>query len=250
MQFKEFGENHLPTIILLHGGGLSWWSLTGIIDELQTRYHVVAPIIDGHGVDGATSFVSIEDSAEKLIRYIDEACQGRVFALGGLSLGAQIVTEVLARRADIAEYAILESALVIPIKGIASLTAASYQLFYGLVKKKWFSKLQAKSLFVPEKMFELYYRDSMNISKQSLIHVTVSNGSYGIKDTLKKSKANVLIIVGEKELGIMKKSAKLLNDTLPCSRLYIAEHMGHGECSLAYSKTYLKKVEELFAARA
>lgn len=27
MKFKEFGNRELPTIIFLHGGGLSWWSM-------------------------------------------------------------------------------------------------------------------------------------------------------------------------------------------------------------------------------
>jgi pimeloyl-ACP methyl ester carboxylesterase len=27
MKYKEFGNKKSPTIILLHGGGLSWWSL-------------------------------------------------------------------------------------------------------------------------------------------------------------------------------------------------------------------------------
>jgi len=66
MKFKEFGQSDLPTIILLHGGGLSWWSIKNVIDDLQQNYHVVTPIIDGHGDDGDTIFVSIEDSASKL----------------------------------------------------------------------------------------------------------------------------------------------------------------------------------------
>ena len=26
MKFKEFGDKNKPAIVLLHGGGLSWWS--------------------------------------------------------------------------------------------------------------------------------------------------------------------------------------------------------------------------------
>ena len=54
MLFIEHNKSNLPTIILLHGGGLSSWAWTGIVGLLQTDYHVVTPIIDGHGEDGST----------------------------------------------------------------------------------------------------------------------------------------------------------------------------------------------------
>lgn len=240
MKYKDFGKKDKPTIILLHGGGLSWWSLKEIISCLEENYHIVTPIIDGHGEDGETDFISIEDSATKLIEYIDSQFNGKVFAIGGLSIGAQIVTEVLSIRLGIAEYAVIESALVYPIKGITTLTVPSYKLFYRLVKKKWFSKLQSKTLFVPDKMFEQYYKDSLNITKQSLINITLSNGNYELKPSIANTESKVLIIVGEKELRIMKRSANRLHNIISGSRLFVAKNKGHGEISLVYIQEYIE----------
>lgn len=245
MKFKEFGTKDLPTIILLHGGGLSWWTLQPIVSQLTGNYHIVTPIIDGHGEDGETTFVSIEDSANKLIQYIDSEHGGRVFAVSGLSIGAQIVTEVLSQREGIAQYAIIESALVYPIKTIAALTVPTYQLCYGLIQKKWFSRMQAKSLFVPEAMFEQYYGDSLKISKQSLINITLSNGNYQLKNSLSATKAKVMILVGAKELGIMKKSAKALCETISDSELVMLPKMGHGEISLVYPLEFVRLFNHL-----
>lgn len=61
MLFKEFGGKSLPTVFLLHGG-LSWWSLIGIIELLEKKYHIVTPIIDGHGEAGGE--ISLLHSAE------------------------------------------------------------------------------------------------------------------------------------------------------------------------------------------
>ncbi len=247
MKFIEFGQSDLPTIILLHGGGLSWWSIKNVIDDLQQNYHVVTPIIDGHGDDGETIFVSIEDSASKLIQYIDEKYSGKVFAIGGLSIGAQIVVEMLSQKDNIAEYAIIESALVSPIKGTTALTVPTYKLFYHLIKQKWFAKMQAKTLFVPNDMFEQYYEDSLKINKQSLINITLSNGNYELKDSIKKVQTKVLIIVGSKELKIMRNSAQKLHSSIPNSRLYIADNMGHGEISLVQYKKYLLLLREFLS---
>lgn len=243
MLFKEFGKKDMPVIILLHGGGLSYWSLNNIVENLIDNYYVVTPIIDGHGDDGENIFISIEESANKLIQYIDEECNGQVFAIGGLSIGAQIAVEILSKRENIAKYAFIESALVYPIKGVSALTVPAYKLSYGLVKKRWFAKMQAKTLFVPDNMFERYFEDSCKISKQSLINISLSNGKYKLKDSIKNTKAKVLIIVGEKELKIMKKSAKMLEEYIPDSELYMVKNMGHGEISLVDYEQYLNVVK-------
>jgi len=246
MKYLEFGDSDKPTIVLLHGGGLSWWSLKEAKEDLQTQYHIVTPIIDGHGDDGETTFTSISDSAGKLISYIDANCHRKVFALGGLSIGAQIVTEIISMRADIAEYAIIESALVYPIKGTTALTVPTFKLFYGLLRKRWFSKVQAKTLFVPSNKFEQYFKDSLNISKQSLINITLSNGNYSYKNSISDFKGKVLIIVGEKELGIMRKSARTLHNLISNSQLYIGQKMRHGEISLVNSREYLALIKSFF----
>jgi pimeloyl-ACP methyl ester carboxylesterase len=246
MIIKETENKELPTIILLHGGGLSWWSLKPIIELLKMNYHVVTPIIDGHGEDGNETFVSIENSAHKLIEYIDNQYNGKVFAIGGLSIGAQIVTEVLSLRNNITENVIIESALIYPIKGTASMTIPTYKLFYGLIKKRWFSKLQAKTLCVPDKLFEQYYEDSLKITKESLINITLSNGNYNLKSSISNTKARVLVIVGEKELGIMKKSATKLHKAIADSELYIAPNMGHGGISLLYPDKYVDLIVNFF----
>jgi len=247
MLFMEIGDRELPTIILLHGGGLSDWSWDKVAGELKHEYHIVTPVVDGHGEDGETEFESIEDSASKLIAYIDAKLGGKVFAVAGLSIGAQIITEVLSLRNHIAEFAILESTLVYPIKGVTMITVPTYKLFYGLIKQRWFSRMQAKSLCVPENDFERYYNDSLRISKQTLINITLSNGNYNLNNSITNTSAKVLIIVGSKEISIMKKSAELLHSRIKESRLYIAQGMKHGELSLMHTETYLQQLEYLFA---
>ena len=244
MLFKETENNSLPTIILLHGGGLSWWSLEPIITLLSEEYHVVTPIIDGHGENADETFISIEDSAHKLLTYIDTHHGGKVFALGGLSIGAQIVTELLSLRDDIAEYAIIESALVYPIKGTALLTVPTYKVFFGLIKMRWFAKLQAKTLCVPDSMFEQYYNESITMTKQSLINMTLSNGSYELKSTISNTKAKVIIMVGSKEISIMRKSSKRLKEAIVGSELNILPNMGHGEISLSHPELYVELVNK------
>ncbi|MDR1068140.1 MAG: alpha/beta hydrolase [Clostridiales Family XIII bacterium] len=247
MLFKEFGDKNAPAFIALHGGGLSWWSLRGIIDLLAADYHVIAPVIDGHGEDAATTFVSIQDSVRKLIASIDRHLDGKAFAISGLSIGAQIVIEALSQRPRLAEYAIIESASVIPVKAVPVLAAPAYSVFYGVIKSRRFAKMQANALNLPAEMFDEYYRDSVQMSKESLINIALSNGSYGLNPDISTTAARTLILAGGKERKFMLESARKLRTAIPQSRLCIAENMAHGELSLRHPDVYVDMIRKFIA---
>jgi len=240
MIFKEFGKKENPTIILLHGGGLSWWMWKKQIEVLSRDYFVVTPILDGHGDDYDTDFVSIENSADKIIDYIKKTQKGKVFAIGGLSIGAQIVVEILSQESEITEFAVIESALVYPIKTITAFTVPMFNLFYGLIKMKWYARLQAKSLNVPTELFDYYFNDSSRMSKKSLINIAISNGNYSLPQTIDKSLVKTLVLVGGKELSIMKKSAIKLSKMLKHSTLKIIPNYTHGEISIIKPDNYFE----------
>ncbi len=242
MIIKSFGNPTKPIICLLHGGGLSWWSYQSVIDLLKEDYHILCPIIEGHGEAYQETFVSIEDSANHLIEFI-ESRYGSIHLLAGLSIGAQIALEVISKKPDITQFTILESALVLPIPGTKALIGPTYKLMYGLIKQRWFAKLQASSLFINEDHFEDYYRDSILMSRESLINISLSNGTYECKP-LDSINHPVLILVGQKEIGIMKKSATLLHSKIKNSQLKILSNYGHGELSLVHPDEYVKMIKE------
>lgn len=119
-----------------------------------------------------------------------------------------------------------------------------FNLCYGLIKRRWFAKLQAKSLKIPDDLFDEYFKDSLKISKESLINISLSNGNYSIPSTACNIKSKTLIIVGEKELSIMKKSASLLHDTIKGSSLKVIEKAGHGEFSLVQTDKYISLLRQ------
>jgi pimeloyl-ACP methyl ester carboxylesterase len=249
MLFKEFGEPGRPVAMLVHGGGLSWWAGEEVIGLLREKYRVVAPILDGHGEDSARDFLSIEDSAAKLIAYVDERCGGRVKLLAGVSLGAQIVSEALSQRSSVAQHAVIESALVIPMKALTKLTVLLNKFLCGLLRQRWFSRAQAKALGLPDDMFQRYYDDSLRLSRQTLVGITNSNGNYALKPAIRKTDAHTLVVVGGKELRVMRSSARMLHEAIGGSELYVAEGMRHGELSLRHPDDYIKRVEGFIQAK-
>lgn len=188
MKYKEYGLKNKDIIILLHGGGLSWWNYIDEIGLLEDEFHIVIPILDGHS-DSDTNFISIENNASEIINFINENYNGKVKLIGGLSLGGQVLLEILSRNPNICEYAVIESALVIPMKFTYKMIEPIFNLTYGLTKKSWFSKLQFKNLKIKNSLYDLYYEDTCKISKNNLIAFMKSNSSYELKDTLSRTRA-------------------------------------------------------------
>ena len=186
MTVMEFGKQNKDIVLLLHGGGLSWWNYREVAEQLGSQYHVVLPVLDGHA-DSDAPFTSIEDNAARLISYIDAHFGGQVLAIGGLSLGGQIAVEMLSQRKDICRYALLESVLVKPMKLTHAFIEPTFGMSYGLIKQKWFAKLQADFLGIPKALFADYYRDTCAISKADMIAFLKANSIYTIKSGLSET---------------------------------------------------------------
>ena len=241
MRYVEYGSQNPETIILLHGGGLSWWNYRDAAQLLSDRFHVVLPILDGHA-DSDAPFTSIEDNAARIIAHIDKHFGGKVLAVGGLSLGGQIAVEMLTQRSDICRFALLESALVKPSKLTHALIKPTFGMSYGLIKQKWFAKLQAAYLGIPKKLFDDYFRDTCKISKEDMIAFLKSNSAYSIKPALRDTQAKVHIVFGSREQSPIRTSGKQLKHMIPDSTLEVLPGYRHGDLSLNHPQVYAQRV--------
>jgi len=243
MRAQEFGQQNDHVILLLHGGGLSWWNYCEVAKILSEQYHVVLPVLDGHA-DSDEPFTTIEENAARLITYIDTHFGGQVLTIGGLSLGGQIAVEMISRRPDICRYALLESALVKPMKLTAALIGPTFGMSYGLVKQKWFAKLQAAYLGIPKALFDDYFRDTCKIGKADMIAFLKANSVYLIKPSLSETKAKVKIVAGSREQRKIRDSAKLLHRAIPGSSMESLPGLRHGDLSINYPDLYAQMLTD------
>lgn len=244
MRFIEYGKQNKEVIILLHGGGLSWWNYQEVAELLQNRYHVILPILNGHA-ESDKGFLSIEDNANDIIAFIEEHYDGSVLAIGGLSLGGQILVEMLSQRKDICKYAIIESALVVPMKITHKLIRPVFGMSYGLIKQKWFSKLQFHFLKIRKELYCRYYQDTCKIKKTDMVSFLEANSAYYMKDSIKETIAQTYIIVGSKEQRKMILSANMLHKAIKNSKMDILEGYYHGEMSINHAEEYKDLLERM-----
>ena len=244
MKFREFGTGNAETIMLLHGGGLNWWNYREEAELLQSDFHVLLPILDGHaGSD--RPFTSIEDNAAEIIGFIDEYFNGHVLMIGGLSLGAQVLLDILAQRKDICRHALVESAAVIPSRLTNALIGPSVASSYNLIKNRKFASAQFRSLHMKDELFEDYYRDTCAITKADMIVFLKANTSYALKDSVCDSLAEIHVFAGQKETREILKSTALIQEKLPTCHVSILPGLYHGEFSINHADDYAKSVRSI-----
>ena len=246
MKCIEYGKQNREVILLLHGGGLSWWNFRSEAERLSDRYRVVLPILDGHAGSDA-GFVSIEACADGLISLIDRAYGGSVLLIGGLSLGAQILVEMLSKRADVCRYAIVESASAIPSPVTGALIGPALSCCFALVQRRWFAKLQFRWLRIRNDLFEDYFRDTARLKKADMIAFLKANTAYAPGPALGRCRARVRIVVGGRERRGMLRSARRLGELLPGSSLEVPEGLFHGEYSLNHPDRYTADLEGMLS---
>ena len=135
-------------------------------------------------------------------------------------------------------FVLLESALVKSMKLTHALIKPTFGMSYGLIKQKWFAKMQAAYLGIPKKLFGDYFRDTCKISKEDMIAFLQSNSAYSIKPALRNTQAKVHIVFGSKEQSSIRTSGKLLNHTIPDSTLEVLPGYRHGDLSLNHPQAY------------
>jgi len=251
MKFHEFGDNKLPSILLIHGGGSSWWNYLRQARILSGEYRVILPTLNGHGEEYQLDYVSTEDSALEILDFIKENYGGKVFAIGGVSLGGQIAMELLSLDGDIAEKVIIDGSLCIPQPKLAKISIFLVRLFGKLMFSKFSCKLQLgmmdkiyPKLAYPDELKAYYLEDLPRTPIKTL--VTIYNtymGRYKLKDTISDSKAQVLYIYGEKELNCVKASSKLFQQLHPNTILYEAKGYNHGYLSAYLPQEWIDLVE-------
>ena len=250
MRFHEFGYKNFPHILLIHGGGNSWWNYLRQARILSDKFHVILPTLDGHGEEYQRDYISTENSAQQIMDYIKNNCNGKLFAIGGVSLGGQIAIELLSLDSDIAQKAIIDGSICIPQPNLSRISTIVVKIFGKLMFSKSASKIQLSlmkkiypNMAYPEEIENYYMEDMPRLPMKTLVKMYKTYmGKYRLKESITESKAQVLYIYGEKEMRCVKESAELFQKMHPDCILYEAKGYNHGYLSAYLPLEWIKLV--------
>jgi pimeloyl-ACP methyl ester carboxylesterase len=214
---QEFGSATAPTIVFLHGGGVGGWMWKPQIAQLKDEYHLLVPDLPEHGQSANVTPMTLQNAAAQVAELIRTSAHGGRAHVVGLSLGAQTTIELLSQSPELVDRAIASGPLMRPLPGIGTtnLIAKMYWPFRNL---KWLVKWNMQGLGVPAEYFEEFRNDTANMTIDGFVRMTLANGSNHIPPNLQAVTVPTLLLVGEKELKIMKESVRDLLAVMPSAQ--------------------------------
>ncbi|WP_049561634.1 alpha/beta fold hydrolase [Nonomuraea sp. SBT364] len=226
MHVFEAGDAQAPPLLLLHGGGVAGWMWRPATERLTTDVRLIIPDLPGHGRSAGEAYRSHEETARAVARLLEERAPHGAKVVG-FSLGAQLAILLAATRPDLVTSAVIVSAQARPLRfpqatlGLLAATAP-------LARQRWFARLQAKELFIPDDLLPDYLRDSARVSRETLLAGVSENIRFTLPPGWARFGKPALVMAGKRERKLMHDSARTIHDSLPGSRLTIVPGCGHG----------------------
>lgn len=213
-------------MLFLHGGGVAGWMWQPVLAGLDDGARPIVPDLPGHGGPAdASAYSSHDETVEGLARRLE--VEDRPATVIGFSLGAQLAILLASRRPDLVDRVIAISAQAVPLRHPGPLLALLSSTA-GLARREWFARAQARALFVPESLTGEYLRTSASLSRSTLISSVGENVRFEPPAAWPDFPGEALLLVGEREKPLMRRSAERLRVLRPASGLEIVPGCGHG----------------------
>lgn len=216
---------HERPVVLLHGGNVANWmwepQLPAVTDRLA-----LTPHLPGFGDRVAEPWPGLAGAADDLaarIRALIGDHRASVDVVG-LSLGGVIALHLAARHPDLVASVLTSGAAVERVGGAARATSA---LQLALWHRRWFWKAQAVAFGLPADSHEPYVAHGVSIRRDTAEAMLREVYAGGIPERLADYPGRMLLVTGEKEPAVMRRSLAALQRVVPHAETRIAPGMHH-----------------------
>jgi pimeloyl-ACP methyl ester carboxylesterase len=229
LYFKEVGKGNDKTIIFLHGGGVAGWMWNKQLEAFKD-YHCIVPDLPEHGKSIDVKPFTMQGAAEMIIDIIKNQAKNGKAHLVGISLGGQIIVQILSIMPEVVDHALISGTLVRSIPHTETFLKLLNYLIkaYEPVKDTdFFIKANMRTYNMPKSLFNEFKEATRQIKPDSLNRILKENMLYKMPEGLEKADVQVLVMAGQKDYGIIKESARDLLNVLPMSYGAMALKVGH-----------------------
>lgn len=229
LYIKETGQENDETIIFIHGGGISGWMWNKQIEAFKD-YHCIVPDLPEHGKSVEVKPFTMECAADMIIDIIKNKAHNGKAHLVGISLGGQIIVQILSKAPEVVDHVLISGTLVHTIPH----TETFLKLLNYLIKAyepfkdtNFFIKANMRTYNMPKNLFNEFKESTRLIKQESLNRILKENMLFKMPGGLENANVPVLVMAGEKDYKIIKESAIELLNVLPNSEGAMALKVGH-----------------------
>ena len=205
LKVVEQGIVGQPTILFLHGLGVSSWMWYEQVEALQAKFHCVVVDLPGNGESYQTEWVSLAETAASLARIIrTRATDGQAHVVG-LSLGGYTALRLLADFPEVVLSTIVSGVTIRPFPN-----TLQYKLLPRLVSRTtgWgiMINAMAKMMQLPDEIKPLHRRDSKRLTPKTINRIYDEVLQFTLPAGLAEQSPRLLAVAGEKEAALVLES--------------------------------------------
>ncbi len=247
MKFHEFGVENENVIILLHGMCQKWSTVYEQLKPLEEEYHLIVPAMTGYS-ENDTNYISFANECRQMEEYICKNYAGKVHGVYGISQGATILSELLARNNIEVKYAVLDGVYVAHqgklcgIIGAKAIRTIKKNGGFPLKKYGWALKLMGMSKEDIETELKRMYLD---FPDEHLDHYFIENYTYRANPDLVHSQTKVYLYCGSSEPYAIK-SHRILKKYLQNYTEEIFPDMGHSNLLMKNNNVLIDKLKVIW----
>jgi pimeloyl-ACP methyl ester carboxylesterase len=245
LKVHEYGQHGMPTILFLHGLGVSSWMWQDQIESLQANYHCLAVDLPGNGDSYQVEWVSFAETAVALAQIIRNRASGGQAHVVGLSLGGYAALQLLADFPELVLSTVVSGVTIRPFPN-----TLMYKLLPRLVSRTtgWslMISLMSKMMQLPDEAKPLYRRDSKRLKPQTTNRVYDEVLKFTLLPGLAEQAPRLLAVAGEKEAGLVLESLADFHrvETAVTAIVPNAHHGWNGEFPELFTEMVENWVEE------
>lgn len=221
LYFHAAGDPSAPAIVFLHGAGIAGWMWEPQVAALSPRFRCIVPDLPGHGESKTVAWVSIADTATQVAQIIHEQAQGKAHVVG-LSLGAQVVLQMLNDHPEVIDHAIMSGMRLVRSR----LAERLIGLNAPLMRVEWLVRATAQRS-VPVEYVERFVAEAKGESPATLTKVAKDSLIFTLPVNLAEARSRSLVVAGARELAMIKDSLPIAVKALPDAQSRVAPNADH-----------------------
>jgi pimeloyl-ACP methyl ester carboxylesterase len=170
LYLESKGVKGAPTIVFLHGAGVSSWMWTEQVTGLASEFHTLAIDLPGNGESYQTEWRSLDDSAAQVADIIRQCASGGKAHIVGLSLGGYVALSLLEHHADVVESVLVSGVTARPLSTpqMMGFMRLLVKLQSRMMYWRPLVRMQAKMMNLPGEAIPLMLRDTQRLSATAL----------------------------------------------------------------------------------
>ncbi|MCE8006842.1 alpha/beta hydrolase [Aestuariivita sp.] len=221
------GPKDAPSVVFLHGGGLTGRSFQPVADRLP-EFHCFLPDLPGHGLSRQLPFQGLRAAADAVSEVIADQMPTPVH-LVGLSLGGFVALHLMARRRTLVASALISGVHAGNMRHIGLVNLA-IRLSYPAMRIKALRDASARANGVHQTDLMSDTDGQPHASPKTVRDVGLAAVKFRLQALSGPIHHPTLFVAGQNELRPIREALPIFQSVVPGAQAGVIAQGGHGWC--------------------